>query len=145
MTNKELAQMLRSAASALEHGRQRTARTKVKSVAQALHLGLAEPDIEALLFALDLAFDDQDDYLRSGNAAIDYGSEWNDAADLKMKYFRNLAIVAERLGSDGDKWGELANMVQAMKNTNERTICECGRYDEECTFGTNGSEEHHNR
>jgi hypothetical protein len=47
MTNKELAQALRSAASALEHGRYRTAKTKVKLVSDAI--GEPTPDYSRAL------------------------------------------------------------------------------------------------
>jgi hypothetical protein len=138
MTGKEIAKQLRSAASAIEHGRSVTFRKKLAAVAKDVNLwpgdgensaftrvasaavkearnGFTQAEIDALGAALDLAFEDQENYLTSGNAPQDYGSEWSEAKREKQSKFRLIASVTEKLGIAGERerWEGLADQLNS--------------------------------
>jgi hypothetical protein len=65
-----------------------------------MQLRITGPRAEALRFALDLAAQDQREYIHHGHPERDHGEEWPEAAQRKAKQFRQLADIAERIGED---------------------------------------------
>lgn len=55
---------------------------------------------QALMWAIDLATDDQEHLLNYGNPAVDYGAEWPDVARTKADQLRLLAAMCMQLGED---------------------------------------------
>lgn len=51
----------------------------------------------ALLYAIELALDDQEYYLKMGNFSTDYADEWPEVAANKAQQFENLAPVCQQL------------------------------------------------
>lgn len=113
MNNRELADVLRGAASALRHGRHITARRKIKEAHDEVFQPqqLTDMEREAIGYVLDLAFDDQQNYLSTGSPEVDYGPEWPDTARQKRTYFAALAVAVEKLGlpTDRERWQQLAD------------------------------------
>jgi hypothetical protein len=70
--------------------------------------------IAAIGAAFDMAHSDQEHYLQVGSAEKDYGAEWPEVAAAKAATFRQLALVADRIGltGDSDRWNRLANTVE---------------------------------
>ncbi len=76
---------------------------------------LTPDEIEAIGFALDLAYQDQENYFQTGDPKEDYGPSWNDERKMKADYFRTIGKVAQRLGMSGERerWNDLeASMPQ---------------------------------
>lgn len=93
LTHARAAEMLRSAASALEHGRLRTFRTKVQKIASE--------------FGISPVF------LPQGETA-------------------------------NERTKRITNYEPSLTRAFGRIVCECGRWQDECTQGKDGSTEHHN-
>jgi hypothetical protein len=53
---------------------------------------------DSILWALELALDDQRHYLNVGNPKLDYDGEWPEVAATKAEQFCNLASICEQLG-----------------------------------------------
>jgi len=74
---------------------------------------------DAIRYALDLAFEDQDHYLRQGNPILDYGREWEEVKQLKAGRYRDLANLGEKLALEGEaeRWRRLAEEIQRQSVT----------------------------
>ena len=58
------------------------------------------PQQEAsLLWAFELALDDQENYLKTRNPALDYHEEWPELAATKAEQLTNLASICEQIGA----------------------------------------------
>jgi len=68
--------------------------------------------VEALGWALDLAYDDQQSYLSIGNPHSDYAEEWPEVARQKAAYCRAIAKAALIHGED-ERWTGLAEDFEA--------------------------------
>lgn len=64
---------------------------------------LSRAQVEAIGYALDLAYGDQEAYLNMGSPVQDYGDEWPAVADMKSREFVRLAAVADMLGLIGER------------------------------------------
>ena len=93
MTNLEKARALRSAASALEHGRLGTARKKLN-----LATALEDKEKDALDSVLRRALDDAGDYLLGPHAKLDYCDEYADTLRNAASEFRLVANICRNLG-----------------------------------------------
>lgn len=85
---------------------------------------------ETLGFALDLAYSDQEHYLRYGSPEIDHGDEWPEAKANKITMFRETAKMANvfQLHGEAHRWTALTDELEGIKR------CEiCGT-----TFPTDG-------
>jgi hypothetical protein len=83
---------------------------------------LNSAEIQGIGYALDLAYDDQDEYLRRGCPESDYGDEWESAKCYKAEQFRSIAAAANKLGLNGEteRWNALADEVMAIERTSEK-------------------------
>lgn len=79
---------------------------------------LTPEQIEALEWALDLAFDDQHNYVREGDPAGDYGNDWPDARAMKAAYCRSLAELATCVG-ETNRWNNLADEIENIPTDEE--------------------------
>ena len=72
-------------------------------------------EIDGLLDVLNIAFDDQENYLNSAHPAMDYGTEWPATRELKATQFELTARVLDKLGmhASAKKWRELADSLKA--------------------------------
>jgi hypothetical protein len=72
-----------------------------------------ESEVEALGYALDLAYDDQSAYFDFGNPKQDYGAEWPEVSKRKEEQFRAIAQIGFRVGLAGEleRWNTLADAV----------------------------------
>jgi hypothetical protein len=52
----------------------------------------------AIEWAFELAYDDQENYLKSANWQQDYGVDWPDIAEMKATMLDRLAVVVRQLG-----------------------------------------------
>jgi hypothetical protein len=86
-------------------------------------LTLTSDELEALGYALDLAFGDQEAYMANGSPSVDYGDEWPSVAQLKANQFRAIAQFAGRAGLHGEleRWNTLADDLQEHANES----CDC--------------------
>ncbi|MEP7366770.1 MAG: hypothetical protein ABI972_26220 [Acidobacteriota bacterium] len=58
------------------------------------------PEQEAsLLWAIELALDDQEHYLKFGNPVLDYADEWPEVAATKAEQLNNLAAICDQIGA----------------------------------------------
>ena len=73
------------------------------------------PEIEALLWAVELALDDQEHYLHCGNREMDYGDEWPESARAKAVNFQHMADAVQRFGATAvaERCEQLAREFQA--------------------------------
>ena len=78
-----------------------------------LTLTLTEAQTEALCDMLQIAYEDQEQYLQSSFASSDYGDEWPEAAATKAHKFRRVGEVVEQLGLVADDWTSLAETLEA--------------------------------
>jgi hypothetical protein len=83
--------------------------------------GLSDNELEAIGYALDLAFEDQENYLTSGiDPVADYGPDWPEAAKHKSERFDAIAQAVEKLGIDNpERWQRLAKQVLSIKSEAE--------------------------
>jgi hypothetical protein len=74
---------------------------------------LTPEEVEALGYALDLAYDDQSAYLDTGNPEVDYGAEWPEVARIKARQYSALARLGDCAGLHGEleRWSNLAKAV----------------------------------
>jgi len=72
---------------------------------------ITQPMRHAIGYALDLAFDDQEHYLKCGNPKTDYSGDWEEARRSKADKYRALAKLGDRLSFQGeaDRWNRLAD------------------------------------
>jgi hypothetical protein len=79
-------------------------------------LELTKDEVEALGYALDLAYDDQANYINVSNLAVDYGTDWPDAREHKVTSFMHIAAIAEKLEMHGEpeRWRALASQVHEI-------------------------------
>lgn len=113
LTNKAIARLLRKAASAFEHGRYSTGH---KAMADAI---LSADARDALVFTIDLALDDQENYLQYADFSADYGDEWNATAKWKARCFANLSCLLFLLGER-----HLSNRCDILSETLRSTVSE---------------------
>jgi hypothetical protein len=73
---------------------------------------LTEEQREALGWALDMAYDDQNSYMSVGNPEKDYGDDWPDAALMKANYCRSIAEIAD-INGEYERWTDLAEQFEA--------------------------------
>jgi hypothetical protein len=72
---------------------------------------------QALMWAIDLATDDQEHLLNYGNPALDYGAEWTDVARTKADQLRLLAAMCMQLGED-----EMASGCESLARNFEAAV-----------------------
>lgn len=65
-----------------------------------MQLRITGPRHDALVTALSIAYQDQEEYIRHGDAARDYGEEWPEAATRKARTFHILCGIARSIGED---------------------------------------------
>ena len=75
---------------------------------------LTNEEVNGLLDVLNIAFDDQENYLNSCHPEMDYGTEWPATRELKATQFELTARVLDKLGmhASAKKWRELAESLQ---------------------------------
>lgn len=75
---------------------------------------LSTAEVEALGYALDLAYGDQEAYLSNGDPEQDYGDEWESVSQFKATQFEAIGALAGRMGMHGEveRWGNLARMAR---------------------------------
>lgn len=94
---------------------------------QSTTITLTDAQRYALGYALDLAADDQNNYLSYGSPEVDYGKEWPEIAKERAEKFIALGRVGELLGfcGEGSRWTDLANEV--LETIDEVGYCvDCG-------------------
>ena len=94
MTNKETAKLLRSAASAIEHGRRSTFQKKLAQL-------FSEEERDGLLCIVERALADVENYLLSGNGARDYGDTYGEVLDETAGYFDAMTVLCAKIGLPG--------------------------------------------
>jgi hypothetical protein len=66
---------------------------------------------ETMGWILDLAYDDQDDYLKCGGGKTDYDEEWPEVAKDRAKMCREIADAVRSVG-ESQRWVELAEAFE---------------------------------
>ena len=79
-------------------------------------IALTEEEREALGYILDLAAEDQDQYLKYGDPHADYGNEIGEAFKNKARMFRTIGTLAYRMGFPGEseRWNDMANTCEEI-------------------------------
>jgi len=75
---------------------------------------------EALEWALELAFDDQQHYLKVGDPVKDYGAEWPEACAIKAAHCRAIAGMSLYRG-ESEQWEQLAKDFESTLQKPEGT------------------------
>lgn len=113
---------LAEAISAAKHGRwkmfkekltatrARLAKTETGPAQATTTLTLSRSEHEALMYALDIALDDQENYIEGPYPRADYGSEWSSVAKEKAGHFNALARSGIHYAN---RWRALAKAVRS--------------------------------
>lgn len=75
-------------------------------------VSLTEGQMEALSYALDLAYDDQEHYAKYANVDMDYGDEWPEVRAGKQEQFRAIGEIEKKLFGGSSRWEELAESLE---------------------------------
>ena len=87
--------------------------------AESFNITLTPEQREALMHILDLAFEDQSNYLDSGHMATDFGADWPEARATKAATFRTIAEIAGqqlRIHGEFERWADLASSVEEIRD-----------------------------
>lgn len=78
-------------------------------------IDITREELDGLMDVLNIAFEDQEQYLNSCHPEMDYGVEWPAARDLKLYQFGLTASVLDKVGmhASAKKWRELADSLRA--------------------------------
>jgi hypothetical protein len=106
---------------------------------------LTKQQLDGFIYAIELAADDQENYLDSGNAELDYTAE-----DMRSKaqYLKDTAEAAYCIGQTGlgDRFENMSDTARMLADSmeSETILCECGREEQDCAV-FEGAEQHRDR